>query len=67
MIETVKQYGKAQAELRQLEDRLQRLQTDHPAPAEGLTTAGAKSKGRELARRRRASCGESATSALAAT
>jgi hypothetical protein len=40
MIETVEQYGKAQAELRQLEDRLQRLQADHPAPAKGLTKAG---------------------------
>src|SRR4051812_28051982 len=40
MIETVEQYGKAQAELRQLEDRLQRLRAEHPAPAMGLTKAG---------------------------
>jgi hypothetical protein len=40
VIETVEQYGIAQTELRQLEDRLQRLQAEHPAPAKGLTKAG---------------------------
>ena len=40
MIENIDQYRKAQAELRQLEDRLQRLQEQHPVPAKGLTKAG---------------------------
>jgi hypothetical protein len=40
MIQTREEYHKAQEELRLLEDRLQRLQQDHPAPAKGLTKAG---------------------------
>ena len=40
MIETADQYSKAQAELRQLEVRLQRIQAENPPPAKGLTKAG---------------------------
>lgn len=40
MIETTDEYQKAQDELRQLEDRLQRLQRDYPVPEKGLTKAG---------------------------
>lgn len=40
MIETPAQYQKAQGELRQLEERLQRLQSEYPIPAKGLTKAG---------------------------
>ncbi len=40
MIETSEQYEKAQAELCQLEERLQRLQSEYPVPAKGLTKAG---------------------------
>lgn len=40
MIETPEQYAKAQAELRQLEERLQRLQSEFSVPAKGLTKAG---------------------------
>ena len=34
MIETADQYSKAQAELRQLEVRLQRIQAENPPPAD---------------------------------
>ena len=40
MIQTADEYRKAQDELRQLEDWLQRLQREHPVPAKGLTKAG---------------------------
>jgi hypothetical protein len=40
MITNVNEYQKAQDELKHLEDRLQRLQRDHPVPAKGLTKAG---------------------------
>ncbi len=40
MIGTTDQYHKAQEELRQLEDRLRRLQQEHPLGAKGFTKAG---------------------------
>ena len=40
MIANIEQYEKAQAELRDLEERLQRLQHDHPLGAKGFTKAG---------------------------
>ncbi len=40
MITTAEQYQRAQEELRQLEDRLQRLQQSHPLGAKGFTKAG---------------------------
>ncbi len=40
MIKTPEDYRKAEAELHQLESRLQRLQQEYPAPAKGLTKAG---------------------------
>jgi hypothetical protein len=40
MIATVIEYEKAQAELRDLTDRLARLQQDHPAGSKGFTKAG---------------------------
>lgn len=40
MIGTTDQYHKAQEELRQLEDRLKRLQQEHPLGAKGFTKAG---------------------------
>jgi hypothetical protein len=40
MITTVEAYLKAQDELRQLEERLQRLQQSHPLGAKGFTKAG---------------------------
>jgi len=40
MITTAEQYQLAQEELRQLEERLRRLQQSHPPAAEGFTKAG---------------------------
>ena len=40
MITTVTEYEKAQAELRDLTDRLTRLQQSHPAGSKGFTKAG---------------------------
>ncbi|HZK82252.1 MAG TPA: hypothetical protein VFC46_14320 [Humisphaera sp.] len=40
MIATPTDYEKAQEELRDLTDRLQRLQQSHPAGAKGFTKAG---------------------------
>ena len=40
MITNIKQYEKAQAELRDLEERLRRLQHKHPLGAKGFTKAG---------------------------
>ncbi len=40
MITNIEQYEKAQAELRDLEERLQRLQHNHPLGAKGFTKAG---------------------------
>lgn len=40
MITNAEQYHRAQEELRQLEDRLQRLQHSHPLGAKGFTKAG---------------------------
>jgi len=40
MITTAEEYQQAQEELRQLEDRLSRLQQSHPLGAKGFTKAG---------------------------
>ena len=40
MITDIQQYEKAQAELRDLEERLRRLQHTHPLGAKGFTKAG---------------------------
>lgn len=40
MITNTEQYEKAQAELRALEERLRRLQHDHPLGTKGFTKAG---------------------------
>ena len=40
MITNAEQYQRAQEELRQLEDRLQRLQQSHPLGTKGFTKAG---------------------------
>lgn len=40
MITTAEQYRQAQEELRQLEERLHRLQQSHPLEAKGVTKAG---------------------------
>ena len=40
MISDVEQYHQAQEELRQLEERLHRLQQSHPLGAKGFTKAG---------------------------
>jgi len=40
MIGTVDEYEKAQEELRQLEDRLERLRQEYPLGAKGFTKAG---------------------------
>ena len=40
MISNANEYGKAQEELRHLEDWLARLQRDHPNASKGLTKAG---------------------------
>ena len=40
MITNVDQYQKAQDEIRQLEERLQRLQRSHPLGRKGFTKAG---------------------------
>jgi hypothetical protein len=40
MIETPIEYEKAQEELRDLEQRLRRLEQSHPAGAKGFTKAG---------------------------
>ncbi len=40
MITDAEQYQKAQEELDQLEDRLRRLQKDHPPGVKGFTKAG---------------------------
>ena len=40
MIINAEQYQKAQEELRQLEERLHRLQQSHPLGAKGFTKAG---------------------------
>jgi hypothetical protein len=40
MIANAEEYQKAQSELQDLEERLRRLQRDHPVPAKGLTKAG---------------------------
>ena len=40
MITTVEQYHHAQEELRQLEERLHRIQQQHPLGAKGFTKAG---------------------------
>jgi hypothetical protein len=40
MITTAEEYEKAQEELRQLEERLHRLQQSHPLGAKGFTKAG---------------------------
>jgi hypothetical protein len=40
MITTVEQYHYAQEELRQLEERLHRIQQQHPLGAKGFTKAG---------------------------
>ncbi len=40
MISNANEYGKAQEELRQLEEWLARLQREHPNASKGLTKAG---------------------------
>lgn len=40
MIATAEEYDKAQAELRDLEARLARLQAEHPLGSKGFTKAG---------------------------
>jgi two-component sensor histidine kinase len=40
MITSAEEYQKAQDELRQLEERLRRLQQSHPLGAKGFTKAG---------------------------
>jgi hypothetical protein len=40
MITTTDQYNQVQEELRQLEERLHRLQQNHPLGAKGFTKAG---------------------------
>jgi hypothetical protein len=40
MITNIDQYHKAQEELRQLEERLKRLQQNHPLGSKGFTKAG---------------------------
>ena len=40
MITTETEYEKAQAELRDLQDRLEKLQRDHPIGKKGFTKAG---------------------------
>ncbi|MBM4257968.1 MAG: hypothetical protein FJ147_19010 [Deltaproteobacteria bacterium] len=40
MITTTNEYQRAQEELRQLEERLARLQNSHPLGAKGFTKAG---------------------------
>ncbi len=40
MITNIEQYEKTQAELRDLEERLRRLQLNHPLGAKGFTKAG---------------------------
>ena len=40
MITTVEEYHHAQEELRQLEERLRRIQQQHPLGAKGFTKAG---------------------------
>lgn len=40
MINTVVEYEKAQAELKDLQERLDRLQRDHPIGEKGFTKAG---------------------------
>jgi hypothetical protein len=40
MITTAEQYHQAQEELRQLEERLSRVQQSHPLGAKGFTKAG---------------------------
>ena len=40
MITTTIEYEKAQAELRDLQDRLEHLQRDHPVGEKGFTKAG---------------------------
>jgi hypothetical protein len=40
MISNLTEYEKAQEELRSLEDRLTRLQQDHPIGSKGFTKAG---------------------------
>lgn len=40
MINNLTEYERAQAELKQLEARLDRLQTEHPIHEKGLTKAG---------------------------
>lgn len=40
MITNLEQYEKAQAEIRLLEERLQRLQQEHPIGCKGFTKAG---------------------------
>jgi hypothetical protein len=49
MITTVNEYEKAQAELRDLTDRLARLQQTNPADSKGFTKAGVR---KMIARRR---------------
>ena len=44
MINTAVEYDKAQAELRDLTDRLARLQQDHPAGTKGFTKAGVRKR-----------------------
>jgi predicted nuclease with TOPRIM domain len=40
MITTTTEYEKAQAELRDLQDRLEKLQQEHPVGEKGFTKAG---------------------------
>jgi hypothetical protein len=40
MIANATEYQQAQAEIRQLEERLQRLQQEHPVGSKGFTKAG---------------------------
>lgn len=40
MITTTVEYDKAQAELRDLQDRLEKLQKEHPVGEKGFTKAG---------------------------
>jgi len=40
MITTTTEYEKAQAELRDLQDRLEKLQREHPVGEKGFTKAG---------------------------
>jgi hypothetical protein len=40
MIHNVTEYDKAQDEIRSLEERLRRLQTEHPIGSKGFTKAG---------------------------